>query len=66
MKRGKTPIVSPRVYNLHTPQKLVAVKKIPNPEKNFIRANKSNVSLTKHEAMPLNAKIEKLEKRYAT
>jgi hypothetical protein len=45
MKRERTPIISPRLLEHQTPQKYITAKRIAGPEKNFIKANKSNISL---------------------
>lgn len=57
MKRQRTPIISPRNMIHSTPIKYIKAKKVVDPEKNFIQKNKSNISLTKYETLPLTKKI---------
>jgi hypothetical protein len=64
MQRGRTPITSPRPLDYQTPLKYINSKRVADPEKNFIKSNKSNISKSKYETLPLNKKIEKMEQRY--
>ena len=64
MIRGRTPITSPRPLEYtQTPMKYINAKRVAGPEKNFIKANKSNLT-SKYETLPLVKKIEKMEQRY--